>query len=124
MVLAILLALVGLIFKKPWSKFNKITSLIAMIVMDVQFLLGVILYFGYSAYGLKAFSNDNINVMKDKLVREIAVEHLVLMLAAWILVHIGYSKMKKATNKHLGIVLFYTLSLALILIGIPWDRVG
>lgn len=122
LVIAILLAIVGLVSKKTWSKFNKIFSLLGMIITDIQFLIGMILYFAFSPLGIKAFSNDNINVMKDAVVRKIAVEHLVLMLAAWILIHIGYSKVKKSANPHKSILIYYGLGLVLILAGIPWGK--
>jgi hydrogenase maturation factor len=124
LILAVLLSLIGFLAKKPWSKFNKITSLIAMIVMDVQFLIGMILYFGFSAFGIKAFTNENVNVMKDAYVREIAIEHFVLMLGAWVLIHVGYAKMKKSKVKNKTIFIFYTASLVLVLLGIPWERLG
>lgn len=124
LVIAIALSLFGLLTKKKWSKANQISALLAMVISDIQFLIGLVLYVAYSPFGLKAFSNENINVMKDKAVREIAVEHLVLMLAAWILVHIGYAKMKKASNKFRVTSIYYSIALVLILLGIPWDRLA
>lgn len=122
-VILILLSLTGMISKQPWNKFKKILSLIWMIVVDIQCTIGLALYFGVSSFGLKAFSNPNINVMKDAAVRKIAIEHLVLMLAAWIIVHIGYSKIKSAQNPHKTVVVYYGIAMILMLAGIPWGRV-
>ena len=94
-----------------------------MILIDIQVTLGLILYFAYSDWGIKAFKNPAINVMKDAAVRKIAVEHLAIMIVAWIIVHIGYSKIKKSTNPHKTTLIFYGLSILLILLGIPWDKI-
>jgi len=122
MIVVLVIAIIGLITKKPWSKFQKVLNLVNMIVIDIQFALGLILYTGYSSLGLKAFSNPDVNVMKDADVRLIAIEHLTLMLLAWVLVHVGYSKSKKANNPNKTVTIFYSIALLLILIGIPWSR--
>jgi hypothetical protein len=60
-----------------------------------------------------------------KEVRKIAVEHFVLMLAAIALVHIGYIKVKKATEAAAvkkASLIFFGIALVLILAGIPWDK--
>lgn len=123
LVAVIMFSVYGMLAKKPWQRFNKILNLMNLIVVDIQFLLGLVLYFGFSSFGIKAFSNPELNVMKDAIVRKIAVEHLVLMLAAWILIHIGYSKIKKAQLPHKSAVVYYGIALVLILAGIPWDRI-
>lgn len=121
--IVLVLSIIGIIQKKPWSKIQKIVSLVFMIVIDIQATLGLILYFGFSNSGIKAFSNPNINVMKNDAIRKIAVEHLILMLLAWILVHIGYSKIKNSSNPNKSTLIYYGLSILLILLGIPWDRI-
>jgi hypothetical protein len=80
------------------SKKQLLPGLIFMIVMDIQFLMGTLLYFGYSPLGLSAFEGGMGAVMKNGDLRKIAVEHFTLMILAWALVHIGYIKIKKAAS--------------------------
>lgn len=107
------------------GKQSKLPGLIFMIICDVQLLMGLMLYFGESPFGIKAFAEGMGHVMKTGELRKIAVEHFTLMLAAIALVHIGYSKVKRATNaaevKKASMV-FFGIALLLILAGIPWAR--
>jgi len=111
---------------KAIDKKSKLPALFFMIICDVQLLIGLLLYFVYSGFGIKAFQNMGMGeVMKNADVRKIAVEHLILMLLAIILVHIGYSKIKAAADaaslKKKSLV-FFGIALVLILAGIPWAR--
>jgi predicted membrane channel-forming protein YqfA (hemolysin III family) len=61
--------------------------------------------------------------MKDPYDRFFAIEHLVGMLIAIILLHIGKAQGKKAINdksKHRRTLIFYLLALLIILLSIPW----
>ena len=122
-VIVLVLAIVGLIQGKGKTKLQRILQLVHLIILDLQFTIGLVLYVGLSPFGVKAFSNPDINVMKDANVRAIAIEHLLLMLAAWVILHIGYSKAKKSANPNKLVLLYYSIGLALILVGIPWDRI-
>jgi uncharacterized membrane protein YphA (DoxX/SURF4 family) len=62
-------------------------------------------------------------VMKDSQLRFFAFEHMIAMIIAIILVHVGYSYSKKRipdVSKHRRTLLFYGLALLIILIAIPW----
>ncbi|NQW43398.1 MAG: cytochrome B [Bacteroidetes bacterium] len=111
--------------KTAIGKKDKLPALAFMIMCDVQLLMGLILYFVYSAMGFEAFSSGMKTVMSTAPIRKIAVEHFVMMLAAITLVHIGYAKLKKATDvskfKKIGLI-YFGIALVLILAGIPWDR--
>ena len=122
LIIIVVVSFIGLTTKKPWSKFQKTLTLVHLIVIDIQFAIGMVLYIAFSPFGLKAFNNPDLNVMKDAEVRVIAIEHLILMLVAWILIHMGYSKSKKAINPNQTVVIYYTLALILIFAGIPWSR--
>jgi hypothetical protein len=107
------------------SKKSKLPGLAFMIMCDIQLLMGLTLYFSFSPLGLQAFDQGMAFVMKTKEVRKIAVEHFVLMLAAIALVHIGYIKVKKATEAAAvkkASLIFFGIALVLILAGIPWDK--
>lgn len=107
------------------NKKQKLPALLFMITMDIQVLLGLLLYFVYSPYGLQAFDMGMSAVMKTTDIRKIAVEHFTMMLLAFVLVHIGYSKIKKADSaakisKHS--LVFFGIALICILASIPWSR--
>ncbi|HEY2722981.1 MAG TPA: hypothetical protein VGI82_14710 [Chitinophagaceae bacterium] len=95
---------------------------------DLTLLIGLVLYFFNSkGIGYHSFDNSSFSaVMKDKdneLIRFFAVEHIVAMLIAIILLHIGKAQGKKAISdkaKHRRTLVFYLLALLIILVSIPW----
>jgi len=120
-VLVIIGSIIGLIGQRKWGKQNKILSLAFLIIMDIQILLGLILYLGVSELGIKLFFNKDINVMESPY-RQMAVEHVALMLMAVVLVHVGYKKIKTVQEKHKAVLYYYGAALLFILAGIPWDK--
>ena len=110
----------GLLQKKSFGKNDKMSSLLFMIFCDIQLLLGLILlisndWFSRMKAGMGA-------VMKNPIDRFFIVEHGFMMILAWILVHIGYSAVKKAPDekKHKKMIIFFGIALLIILISIPW----
>jgi uncharacterized membrane protein len=124
LVLALVFAFIGWAGKKEWSKKDKITGLVLTIFMDIQFLIGFILYAFVSPYTQTAFADFGA-AMKNALLRFYAVEHILLMVVALVFVHIGKSKTKKGTlswKKHRVAAIWFGLALILVLAGIPWNR--
>jgi uncharacterized membrane protein len=124
LVLALLFAFIGWAGKKEWTKRDKITGLVLTIFMDIQFLVGLILYAFVSPFTKAAFADFGA-AMKNADLRFYAVEHILLMLIALVFVHIGKSKSKKLPEpwkKHRAAAVWFGLALVLILVGIPWDR--
>jgi hypothetical protein len=123
-VLAVVFALIGWLNKRDWNKKDNITGLILTIFMDIQFLVGIILYAFVSPLTKAAFTDFGA-AMKNSALRFYAVEHILIMVIALVLVHIGRSKSKKAVapwKKHRAAAIYYGIALVLILAGIPWDR--
>ncbi|KAF0237685.1 MAG: hypothetical protein FD181_1742 [Prolixibacteraceae bacterium] len=123
-VLAVVLAVIGWLKKRNWTKKDNITGLVLTMFMDIQFLVGIILYAFVSPLTKAAFSDFGA-AMKNSVLRFYAVEHILLMVIALVLVHIGRSKSKKAIapwKKHRVAAIYYVIALVLILAGIPWDR--
>ena len=123
-ILAIAFAITGWLQKKEWAKKDRITGTLLTIFMDVQLLIGLVLYFFVSPLTKAAFADFGA-AMKNSGLRFFAVEHILLMILAVIFVHIGKAKTKKASadwKKHKSAFIWYGLSLVLILLGIPWDR--
>ena len=117
LVLALLLAIVGLFGKKPYTETNRKINLFAMIFTHTQLLVGFVLYF-FSP--LVNYSNMG-EAMKDTTTRYWTVEHLVMMLFAIVLITIGHSRSKKAIeaiNKQRAIALYYGLAVLVIVLAI------
>ena len=73
----------------------------------------------------KALKTNGAEVMSDKGVRLLAVEHPITMIFAIALITVGWSKHKKKTEalaKFKTIAVFYGLALLLILSRIPWSN--
>lgn len=117
LLIAIVFSVVKLIGKKDYAKFDKMTSMFSMSFTHLQLLIGLVLYF---ISGKVVFSGES---MKSDLLRFFLVEHIGMMLVAVVLITIGYSKIKKATEssvKFKRTLIFYGLALLVILVAIPW----
>lgn len=113
-------ALTGVAGKRAFTSANDKSNLFFMIFMDVQLLIGLILYFTHGWFNsLKHFSES----MKTPMVRFFTIEHSVLMIIAWILVHAGRIVVKKAGTpqaKFKKSLIYFGIALLIILIAIPW----
>lgn len=119
-VLTLINALSGFIKKRVYTNSDDKSNLFFMISCDVQLLLGLLLYFGN---GWFEKLKDMGNSMKDPYNRFFTMEHLSVMLLAWILVHIGRASVKRAKTdaaKHKKMLIFFGTALILILVSIPW----
>jgi hypothetical protein len=95
---------------------------IFIIALDVQLLLGVLLYGMYSPYTTAAMK-DFGGAMRDPVLRFWAVEHLTLMVSAVVIAHVGKVLARKATDpakKRLRLLVCFGIAVLLILLGIPW----
>ncbi len=123
-VAALIFAFTGLTAKKEWKKRDKTAGLILTILMDIQFLTGIILYAFVSPVTKAAFANFGAT-MKNADLRFYAIEHLLVMLVALVFVHVGKTRTKKlreSVKKHRNAAIWYGLAFLLVLSRIPWDR--
>jgi hypothetical protein len=114
----------GYIAKKAWLQTDNTAGLIFTILVDIQVLTGLILYVFLSPLTKTAFYDFGA-AMKNPLLRFYAVEHILVMLIALALIHIGRSKAKKAANdlkKHTITAIFFTIAFVLILSRTPWEK--
>ena len=118
---AVFAALSGVFSKRAYNNSDNRSGLLFMIFCDIQLLLGLILYFtGLWFEKVKAGMGE---VMKDPAERFFAVEHALMMIIAWLLVHIGRSSVKRAdtdAGKHKRALIFFGIALIIILMMIPW----
>ena len=122
--IVIIRAFVGWFGKRAWTDLDDRLSLGFTISIDLQFLLGLLLYLFLSPITTNAFANFSA-AMSDSGTRYFLVEHSLMMLVAIILAHIGRSRAKKQetdVGKHRTSAIFYTIALLIILAAIPWFR--
>src|SRR4051794_602799 len=97
-------------------------SLAFMMTLDVQMLLGLLLYLALSP--VTAAILDNFSAaMRDPTARFWAVEHITAMLFAVVIVHVGRVLGRKAVspNARRGRMLIcFVLALIAMLAGTPW----
>lgn len=121
---AIFVALSGWSGTKPAGPNLRRFSLIFVIAMDIELLIGLYLYFVASPITRAALANIG-EAMKYKEPRFFTVEHTLLMLLAVVCAHIGGALSRKGTTdlkKHRGAAIAYIISVLFILAGIPWWR--
>lgn len=129
----ILLILLILVLFRAWSgwlgkgsyhKIDKITGGILVGFTHLQLIVGLLLYFVFSPITQAAFQ-DMGAAMKDSSLRFYAVEHILIMIIAVVLIQLGRTFSKKATTdeeKHKKLAIFTTLALVLILSRMPhWN---
>ena len=98
-----------------YTEGNRKLYLFTLIAVHTQLLIGLVLYF--------ISPKVNFGLISEKLYRFYTVEHTAGMLIAIVLITIGYSRSKRATDtvtKQRLIGIFYGLGLLLILASIPW----
>ena len=121
---ALFFAFHGWLAKKNWTTKDNLSGLLLTLFVDLQLVIGLILYFFVSPFTKAAFADFGA-AMKNSVLRFYAVEHILIMIIALVLVHIGRVKSKKATlsiNKHKAAAIWYGIAFILIIAGIPWDR--
>ncbi len=114
-------SLFGLMGKKQFGKGNKMFALALLIFCDLQLVLGLILYYTF-VIGSGMLKTGS--VMKNPVSRFWAVEHSVGMIVAIILVHVGYSVVKKSIDSEKKFKRLFWCSfipLCLFVAMIPWQ---
>lgn len=118
--LLLLVAIINAVMNLKSGKYvkkDKMINLFAMVILHIQLLLGLILYFVSNKVKFgEGFMGIPIHRFYD-------VEHPLLMILGILLITLGR---KKAENSHIVelkhklILRYYFLGLVLIFIGIPW----
>jgi len=93
-----------------------------MMTLDVQMLLGLLLYLVLSP-NTAAIMNNFAGAMKDPAARFWAVEHASSMFGAIALAHVGRvlaRKAKDASAKRRYLLTCFGLAILFMFIGMPW----
>ena len=112
----------GVRAKTPYTASDNRSGLFFMISCDIQVLIGLVLYFG-NGWAAKWTGGNIKAVMSDKYERFFTVEHISMMLIAWIIVHMGRTLTKKAKTdqeKHKKSLIYFGVAILLIILAIPW----
>ncbi|GDX53248.1 hypothetical protein LBMAG27_22950 [Bacteroidota bacterium] len=110
--------LFGWLQKKQFTSSENKISLFYSIAMDVQLIVGLVLYLFLSPI-TNSFHID----MKDTFSRFWGMEHIAMMVIAIALVHIGRVMVKKAKTDVARFskgTIYFLLSLLIMLASIPW----
>lgn len=107
-------ALAGWLGKQAWTSLDDRLGMFFTISVDIQFLLGLILWF----VGPWRITNAG-TLMDNALGRFMVIEHPLFLLIAAILAHVGRSRSRKAATdagKHKNAFIFYLLSFLFIVL--------
>lgn len=105
--------------RRPWTAVDRRSGLLFSIFLDLQVLIGLLVYFFVDA----DTSPFQAGLLADPAGRYFTWFHALPMLIALALAHIGSSRARKAVDdvtKHRTAAVFYTLSILVILLAIPW----
>ena len=114
-------SLISFMGKKPLKKSNKAMALVLLICCDIQLLLGLALY---SMKGWLGALTAGGGLMKNPVSRFWAVEHGVGMVVAIVLVHMGYTFLKRKMDDDVKLKrLFWCsfIALAIFVTMTPWE---
>ncbi|HXD72953.1 MAG TPA: hypothetical protein VN628_04425 [Vicinamibacterales bacterium] len=95
-------------------------GLVLMITLDIQMLLGLVLYFTHT---LPSIQGHMAEVMKDAGARFFAVEHITMMLGAVVITHVGRILARKTANadaRRMKLFVCFGIATAFMFLAIPW----
>jgi len=115
-------AIAGRSAGRPWSKTDQRLALSFISSLDLQTVLGLLLYLVFSPIVPKTASEFKA-VMKVSALRFFAIEHITMMLLALIVAHASWAYAKKAGDaraRQRRVAWGVGLTLLLMLSSIPW----
>ena len=115
-------AISGVSTRRPWTPVDDRAGLWLTASLDLQMLLGLVLFIFLSPVTKSGFV-DMAAAMKAPDVRFFLADHPVGMIIAIALAHVGRVRIRKAgdsESRHKRALIFFVLALAMILLSIPW----
>ncbi len=107
--------------KGTWTESSKRLGLFTMISMDIQLLVGFIVFVGSDL--VKSATSNMGEAMRNPVLRFFTVEHTAMMLVAIALVHVGFAKAKRGADdaqRFKAMAIFFALALVVVVAAIPW----
>lgn len=111
LVVVILKAVIGLVNKQPYGKWDNKLGLYLFIFTHMQLLVGLILYFD------SPFVKFGSDTMSDKTTRYWTVEHIFAMLIVVVIITLARTTSKRMSNdeaKHKRMAIFNFVAFAVI----------
>ena len=115
-------ALAGMRARRPWTAGDERAGQLFVGTLDLQFLIGLVLYVGLSPITRVAFEDFGA-AMGNSMLRFWAVEHIFGMVIAVALAHVGRVRVRKTTDavrRQRLTAIFFGLALVAIVATIPW----
>ena len=113
-VVVVLKALTGWLGRQSWTGLDDRLGMIYTMVIDIQFLIGLILWF-VGPFNFRQLSA----AMGNPLLRFYLLEHPILMIVALALAHVGRGRSRTVgtdARKHRSAFIFYGLSFLVIVL--------
>jgi hypothetical protein len=120
-VLALVRMFSGWAGRRIWAHADDRVGILFTSMLDLQMLLGLILYFFLSP--ITASLLNGTGSISSPGVRFFGVEHILMMLVGVVVAHVGRSISKKAptsSGKFNRAAILYSLAVVIILLAIPW----
>jgi hypothetical protein len=117
-------AFLGWLGRREWTGRDERSGLLFTMSMDVQILLGLVLYIFLSPLTQAAFRNLG-EAMSSADLRFFAFDHIFMMLVALGLAHVGRALSRRAAagpGRHRRAAIFFGLATLCVLLAIPWSR--
>lgn len=114
----------GWLGRRTWGSGESTAARLFVIVLDVQLLVGIVLYAFFSPLTRGAFK-DMGAAMRDAPVRYFVVEHVAVMLIAIVAAHVASARLKRAASdaaKFQIAAMWFGIALAAVLGFVPWWR--
>lgn len=124
-VVAVAKFLAGWLGKQEWTPLDARLLSIFPMTVDIQFLLGLLLYFILSPITTSAL-RDFGAAMSNSVLRFFAVEHIFMMVIALVVAHVGSVLARKRTAAPARFRLaglFFLVAMIIIFLAIPWPFV-
>ncbi len=124
-IVTVVLMFMGWFGKRPWTESSRKWVSYYAISMDVNLLLGLLLYFFLSPLTQQVFANFGGAMSAGGDARFFGVEHITMMIIAVVFAHLASVFAKRGTTdvkKFRNAALWNLASLAIVLISIPWWR--
>jgi hypothetical protein len=115
-------AVAGMRERRAWTAGDDRAGQLFVGTLDLQLLIGLVLYFGLSPITRAAFQDFGA-AMGNSMLRFWAVEHIFGMVIAVALAHVGRVRVRKMTDpvrRHKLAAIFFGLALVAIVATIPW----
>jgi hypothetical protein len=115
-------AVAGVSTRRAWLPVDNVRLALFTHSLDAQMLIGLILYAFLSPVTRSGFENMSLT-MRDPILRFFVVEHLVGMVVAIALAHVGRARVRKAADaaaRHRAVLIFVGLAMVAVLLSIPW----